>query len=143
MAGVTALGPSVGIQDGELERSVEVEAAAFAHRIFEPRKERAQLTPPAIEQRMRMPALRHALAMRGALGQLVALDQSNPLGMIGQHARHAHPADATADNYNMLRSHLYAVRRSHLYMLSAVNDNFTFRTNLLVCRIGCCEYIAA
>src|SRR5580704_10476166 len=142
MSGVAALAPSFGIQDGQLERSIEVEAAALAHRIFEPREQRAQLAPPAVEQGVRMPALRHALAMRGALGQLIALDQRDALEMIGQHARHAHPADATADNYNMLRSHLYVVRRSHLYMLSAVNDNFTFRTNLLVCRIGCCEYIA-
>src|SRR5208337_2527979 len=114
MSGVAALRPTFRIQNGELERCVEVEAAAFAHRSFEPRKQRAQLVPSAVEQRVRMPALRHTLAMRGALGQLVALDQSDALEMIGQHARHAHPADASADNYDMVRSHLYAVRRYHL-----------------------------
>ena len=50
MSGVAALAPSFRIQDGQLERRVEVEAAAFAHRSFEPGKERAQLAPPAVEQ---------------------------------------------------------------------------------------------
>ena len=54
-----------------------------------------------------MAALRHALAMGRAFGQFVALDQGNALEMIGQHARRAHPADASADHDNIVRLHLY------------------------------------
>ena len=53
-----------------------------------------------------MAALRHALAMGSAFGQFVSLDQGNALEVVGQHARRAHPTDASADHYNMIRLHL-------------------------------------
>ena len=55
------------------------------------------LTAP-VEQRVDLPPLRHALAVLGALGQGVTLDQRHPVDVSGEHPGGEQPRDASADD---------------------------------------------
>ena len=50
------------------------------------------------QQAVRVLALRHALAVLGAVADLVALDQRDALEMVGERARRAEPGHAAAQN---------------------------------------------
>ncbi len=83
MSSVTPRRPSFRIQGCEFEPCIHVEAAALAQRLVETGKQRAQLAASAIEQAVRMTALRHALAMGRSFGEFVALYKGNAFEAIG------------------------------------------------------------